>query len=267
MKTFVINSFKGASIGLGALLPGISGASLATIFGIYEPLIAWLANPLQNRRKNIKFFFPYFLGAALSIFLLANTLTYLLAHHEIIVTFIFVGVMLGIMPALVKESGRKGRKKRHVILSILVACGSFYLFTIPTLQLHASIAELSPFFQHLITGQMLGIGITFPGVSPSNYLMYLGLYSTLNTVISTVNIRALATISLGLLIALLLTAKLMKYLLKHYYATVFHLILGLVLTSIVLIVPRVSFSLSTILYISLGLLIGIGFSRWLHQSN
>ena len=36
---------QGAFIGLGAVLPGISGGVLSVVFGVYKPLMELLANP------------------------------------------------------------------------------------------------------------------------------------------------------------------------------------------------------------------------------
>ena len=39
---------QGALIGLGAVLPGISGGVLSVIFGIYKPIMELLSNPFKN---------------------------------------------------------------------------------------------------------------------------------------------------------------------------------------------------------------------------
>ena len=45
---FVFRVVQGALIGLGAVLPGISGGVLSVIFGIYKPIMELLSNPIAN---------------------------------------------------------------------------------------------------------------------------------------------------------------------------------------------------------------------------
>lgn len=45
---------SGFVIGLGLVIPGVSGGVLAMVVGLYEPIIAAVANPLANMRDNIK---------------------------------------------------------------------------------------------------------------------------------------------------------------------------------------------------------------------
>lgn len=39
---------QGAVIGLGAVLPGISGGVLCVVFGIYKPIMELLSHPLKK---------------------------------------------------------------------------------------------------------------------------------------------------------------------------------------------------------------------------
>ena len=66
-----IRLLKGALVGIGFILPGLSGGVLAVIFGIYDPLIRFLANLKHKFVKNIMFFLPVAIGAAIGIVLFA----------------------------------------------------------------------------------------------------------------------------------------------------------------------------------------------------
>ena len=50
---FLFKIFQGAFVGLGAVLPGISGGVLCLVFGIYQPLMELINNPLKTWRKHI----------------------------------------------------------------------------------------------------------------------------------------------------------------------------------------------------------------------
>ena len=53
---WLIRLLKGLLIGIGAILPGLSGGVLAVIFGIYDKLIVFLAHLRTNFIAQIKFF-------------------------------------------------------------------------------------------------------------------------------------------------------------------------------------------------------------------
>ena len=48
-----IRLIKGALVGIGFILPGLSGGVLAVIFGLYDRIIKFLANLRENLLKNI----------------------------------------------------------------------------------------------------------------------------------------------------------------------------------------------------------------------
>ena len=56
-----IRLLKGALVGIGFILPGLSGGVLAVIFGLYDRIIKFLANLRDNFTKNVLYFIPVFL--------------------------------------------------------------------------------------------------------------------------------------------------------------------------------------------------------------
>ena len=258
----MVNFLKGIFIGMGAILPGLSGGALAAIFGIYEPLINLFANFRNDTKNQLKFLFPVFAGGLVGIFLLAHILNYFLEFHLPEISTFFVGCMLGIFPALVKTAGVKGRKPIHLVVVIVVATVSFSILANPFFTtVERSPATIS-IGSYLLSGGIIGLGVTFPGLSPSNFLMYLNLFQPINEAISEFNIGILIPIAIGGILSILLTAKLVSWLLNTTYTMVYHVILGLVLTSTVMIIPR-HFSSPLIMALCLifGLTVGLVMSR------
>jgi len=223
---------------MGAILPGLSGGALAAIFGIYEPLINFVSNIKKDFKVNIKFFLPVIFGGIFGVFILSHALSYLLEHNLAEVSIFFVGCMLGIFPNLIKQAGAKGREPLHIVLAAFVAIASFLLLS-NTFESTASTSRAAISTSTWVaSGGIIGLGITFPGLSPSNFLMYLNLYQPLNEAISHLSFAILIPVAIGGLVSVILTAKLVAYLLRVAYAVVYHVIIGLVLTSTVMIVPR-----------------------------
>ena len=57
-----IRLIKGTIVGIGAILPGLSGGVMAVIFGIYDPLIRFLADIRKDFVKNFRYFLPIVIG-------------------------------------------------------------------------------------------------------------------------------------------------------------------------------------------------------------
>ena len=90
----------------------------------------------------------------------------------------------------------------------------------------------------MIAGGLIGLGIIVPGLSPSNFLVYMGMYKAMADGIKTLDLMVILPIGLGGLICVLLLSKLMDYIFERAYAGLFHFILGVVFASTIMIVPR-----------------------------
>ena len=163
--------------------------------------------------------------------------------------------MLGIFPNLVKQAAAKGREPIHLVLTAGVAIFSFLILS----NIFVTTSSTSPTAigtgTWVASGGIIGLGVTFPGLSPSNFLMYLNLYQPLNEAVSHLNLAVLIPVAVGGIISVILTAKLVVYLLRVAYVVVYHVILGLVLTSTVMIVPR---EFESNLMVALCLIAGLG---------
>ena len=82
-------------IGSGFILPGVSGGALAAIFGLYERMIAFLANVTKDFKKNVLFFLPVGIGALAGIVVLSFGVSYLLGNFETIILWFFIGCIVG----------------------------------------------------------------------------------------------------------------------------------------------------------------------------
>ena len=48
----LLHVIQGALVGLGAVLPGISGGVLCVIFGIYRPVMEFLSDPFRRLKTH-----------------------------------------------------------------------------------------------------------------------------------------------------------------------------------------------------------------------
>ena len=78
---FFIRILQGALIGLGAVLPGISGGVLCVIFGIYKTIMEFLAEPFRNFKTHVPKLIPIGLGGVIGFLGIANVLSVLLENY------------------------------------------------------------------------------------------------------------------------------------------------------------------------------------------
>lgn len=232
---WVINFFKGMLIGSGAILPGVSGGALAAIFGLYEPIISFLADIKTDFMKNVRFFLPIGLGAVFGVFVLATPIDYGLQYYPVHILWGFIGAILGTFPSLYKEAGKEGRETKHLILAVIVAVVSFTFLVWANRNLNVEAPQ--NLMSWLLAGGIFASGLIVPGLSPSNFLIYFNLYQPLTEGIRTLNFSIIIPVGIGAVIVILLFSRLMRNIMDLAYATVFHIILGVVAASTAIIAP------------------------------
>ena len=114
---FLGKVLQGALIGLGAVLPGISGGVLSVVFGVYRPIMELLSDPVHKWRTHLPELFPYMIGSAAGFLGVANLLSYVLETYPEPSVCVFVGLIVGMLPSLWREAGEQGRNVGNVILS------------------------------------------------------------------------------------------------------------------------------------------------------
>lgn len=231
-------------------MPGVSGGVLAAIMGIYERLLSFMAHVRQNFKRDFLYFLPIGLGGIVGIGVLSKPLEYLLAHYQMIVLWGFAGTIIGTLPTLIKEStSRTNRDKIDIVwfFSMFIGGGLFLFFmseifgTIP-----------ANFFGFIIAGALIALGVLVPGLSPSNLLIILGLYTPMLQGFKNFDPLVFIPIAIGGIISILTFSKAMESLIKHHHSRVYHFILGIVLASTVLILIPSPYSTESISYVGVS---------------
>lgn len=106
--------------------------------------------------------------------------------------------------------------------------------------LRENLTQVQPnFMVWLGSGALIGLGVIVPEMSPSNFLIYFGLYEKMSSDISHLNMATVIPLVIGAILCVLVLAKLANYLFRCYYAGMYHFILGTVLGSSLTIFPTV----------------------------
>lgn len=252
---------SGLLIGGGAILPGISGGVLCVVFGIYRPMMELLSHPKRAIPKYWRIFIPVVLGFGAGFLSFAKVIDIVFSANEILATWLFIGLIVGTLPALYKEAGMQGRPK-----------GSFFALGIAFAVLFALllVVRLSPatniqpsFLWYIFCGILWGLSLIVPGMSSSSILMSLGLYQPLAAGIADLDIAVLVPWVLGLIITVIALAKLINHLFETRYAYAYHAVVGVVLASTLVIVPAHYESVRTVIWSVVTFAVGFAIAWFL----
>lgn len=231
---WIIRVLKGIGIGIGFILPGLSGGVLAVIFGVYTIILRFLANMKRKFFEHVLFFIPIGIGGVIGIFLFSKVVSVALENYATQAVSLFIGFVVGTFPSLYKKAGIQGRKTSDttlmLVLAVAFAALMIFLGEKELAQLPASFASW------LLAGGLIGLGVIVPGMSPSNFLLYFGLYDKMTKGISELDFSVIIPLFVGLVVCVILLAKLVEWLFNKYYSKMYHFILGLVIGSSVAIV-------------------------------
>lgn len=235
----VLRLMQGAIIGLGAVLPGISGGVLSVIFGIYKPMMELLSNPFSNFKSHVPMLLPVFVGGGIGFLGVANVLAFFLETYPNQSVCLFIGLITGMLPSLFKEAGAQGRNVFSYLSMAVCMCVIFgVLIGMRTMQF-----DITPnFFWYLFCGFCLALSLIAPGMSFSTLLMPLGLYTPFVDGIGSFSLPVLVPGGIGALVTIVCLARAVNTLFERRYSAAFHGILGVVIAATVMTVPLSGFS-------------------------
>ena len=226
---------QGAIIGVGGILPGISGGVLCVIFGLYKPVIEVLSNPLTNLKYHWKLIIPVAIGVGLGFLGSAGAVSVFMERNAKAAVCVFIGLIIGMIPGLWKDAGQQGRTPASVPSMI----GSFAVFLAFLMFLKTGISmNITPnTFWYGICGVAWGLSIVVPGLSSSSMLIFFGLYQPMLAGMARLDFSVLIPMGVGACIIVLTLSKAMNSLFARHYSLASHIILGIVLATTVAIVP------------------------------
>lgn len=241
MFHFILKVLQGSLVGLGAVLPGISGGVLCVIFGIYKTIMEFLAAPFKRLKSHFPMLLPYGIGFIIGFLGISKILAFLLEKHPAPSVCVFIGLIVGMMPSLFKEARRKGTTKASYVSMII---GAIFIFAL-LIGLKFLKVNIAPNFGWFIfCGFCLALSLIAPGMSFSTLLMPLGLYTPFVDGIGDLNFGVLIPGGIGALITIILLSKAINTLFERHYSVSFHAIIGIIIAATVMIIPFSSFTSS-----------------------
>ena len=254
---------EGIAVGVGAILPGVSGGTLCYAFGVYTPILEVLSSPRKSLKKHWKMLLFFALGGGIGFVGFAGVTNWLLVRYERAVLSAFVGLILGTLPSLWHEAGEKGRNKfsyLSLMVSFLAISAVFFVFknlwqiTIPP-----------TFLGYLLCGVIWGLSFIVPGFSSSTLLLFFGIYEKMSEGISHLSLTVIVPIGISMLVCLLLLSRVMKTVFERWHSVASHSVIGFVIATTLMLLPPVEWTapgvLSYALFIVFGATLGYFFTR------
>ncbi|HAR3703572.1 TPA: DUF368 domain-containing protein [Staphylococcus aureus] len=243
-----INILKGFAMGTSDLVPGVSGGTIALLLGIYNQFIASISGIFSRRFwPSFTFLIPIIIGMLLAMGSLSNLFNYLLSQHHIPTMFFFGGLIIGILPYLLKISNYKTSFTTKHYMMVIAGIAILIVITLmnngekhagETLTLSTGLI-----IKYFIAGMCASSAMLLPGISGSFMLLVFGVYGTVMLAISEVvklnftGLPILLAVGFGVLAGFIISSKIIQYFLTHHKLMTFALIIGFVVGSLFAVFP------------------------------
>lgn len=267
---------KGMVIGIANIIPGVSGGTMMVAMGIYDKLIHCITHLFSEFKKSVLFLLPILIGMGIAIVGSSFGLEYLFEHFPIQTNLLFIGLIVGGLPAIWKNVRGNSIKAGHIIAFLVffaVVAGLAIMG-----EKEGNAADLS--FNVLNVIKLFGVGViasatmVIPGVSGSMILLLMGYYNPILTAINDF-IRALVALDMdgilqgvgvlvpfgiGVVAGIFAIAKLIEIIFEKFPLYAYWAIIGLIVASPVAIIAMGSFPAVTVVSAVTGIIaLGVGF--------
>ena len=243
----------GMGIGVGAAIPGVSGAAIAVVFHVYEEIIFAVNNFRKKFGYSISVLIPILLGIIIAVIPCIILFSWAFEHVMFILLSVFAGFLLGSLPGIKDEvKGIKPNKKQIIVIIIsilfVIGLGIASVFLGPQINLNSTFDAMPVwlYFVLIPVGALAAVALTVPGLSGSLILLVIGFYRPLvdhakgwgkeiiHGDISHLGSLALVILCFGIgcVIGVVIVSKLMTYLLKKDHDTTYFGIIGFIIGSL-----------------------------------
>ena len=235
IEKIIIDLVCGVAVGAGAILPGFSGGVLCVVLGMYPLIMELFSHPFKAFKKHWKIYMFIGIGWGIGFFAVSNVIKFMYARYEVFTIWAFVGMIFGNIPSLYKQAGKKGRKASSFISMavafIVMFAILFSVAMLPDLNITPNV------WWYLFSGFMWGLSIIIPGLTSSSIMMSLGIYESFNAGLAGFKPIVIIPWVVGMILTAAELARLVEYIFKKHYSEAFHAVIGIVVSSTIMIFP------------------------------
>jgi len=270
------NILKGIVIGIANIIPGVSGGTMMVAMGIYDKLIHCITHLFSELKKNVMFLLPIVIGMGIALVGGSFTIEKMFEVIPFQTSLLFVGLVVGGLPAMWKNVKGKTIRPGHVIAFVIF----FAVVVVMALmgETEGNAADLGFTIINVIklffVGVIAAATMVIPGVSGSMMLLLMGYY---NPILSTITgffeslkafdieglmqgVGVLAPFGVGVLVGIFAIAKLIEIIFAKFPLHAYWAIIGLIVASPIAILAMGTFPVIGLIEILTGIVaLAVGF--------
>lgn len=210
---------KGLIIGIGKVMPGVSGALLAINFKVYDRIVESLVNFFSDWKRNLRFLLELGLGIIIAIILFSNGIRYLLNNYNFLMMMLFMGLIGGGSYNYIRRVSYERREYKYILFIVGLLIGVSFIGQMDSYIISNSFNDNIMFF---LGGVIEVFTSIIPGISGTAIMMIIGIYDMVLMLVGKIydisyvinNINIYISYGLGIIISFILGTLLINYLLK-----------------------------------------------------
>ena len=254
-------------MGIANVIPGVSGGTLAVILGVFKDFVGSISNIFKSFKKSVLFLLPIVLGMGVAVVASSKLIETCLTYYPLATILFFVGLILGGVPILFnKIKGEMKSIPNYIIFIIMFSFILLFTFVISG-EKNVELVSLT-FIDYIllfIVGAAASASMVIPGISGSMVLMTVGYYNSILATVSDIfnfanfwhNVSILIPFGLGVIVGILLIAKLITFLLNKFEVKTYFAIFGFIFSSLIVIFFKNNINFNIIEFI-IGLVLMAG---------
>ena len=245
MPTPVKDGLTGMAIGTAIIVPGVSGGTIALVFGAFKRIVDAVDNLFsKNFWKSLLILLPFLIGSIIAVAALVFPFQLAFKYCLFSIVCLFAGFILGSIPGITDELKEKEPTKANVVqLAIgFVLAGIIGVFSV-IFKFNDGINALfseRPWYLYLIifvVGIFGSSGLIVPGFSGSMLLMVIGFYQPILNLVDFSNFWPNVSLgfvfALGVLVGFIILSKVMNKLITNHRIATLYVVIGFIFGSLI----------------------------------
>ena len=245
LPTPIKDGLVGTAIGTAIIVPGISGGTIALVFGAFKKIVDAVDNLFSKKfLSSLLVLLPFLLGAIIAVAALVFPFQLDFKYCLFSIVCLFAGFILGSLPGITDELKEKEPTKLNAVQLIIgfVVAGIIGVFSV-IFKFNDKISTLfidRPWYLYLIifvVGMFGSSGLIVPGFSGSMLLMVIGFYQPILDLVDFSNFWPNVLLgfvfALGVLVGFIILSKLMNKMITNHRIATLYVVVGFIFGSLI----------------------------------
>lgn len=251
---------KGFIIGIGKVIPGVSGAMIAVSFLIYDRLINAITNFFDDKKDNFKFLLVVGSGILLSIVCFSNIVRYFINSYYFSMMMLFIGLIVG---GTYSYSRNIEYNVKNILIMIIVILSVLGMSLFSNNSNYIMTGSYRDYLMFFMGGVIEIFSSIVPGISGTALFMLFGIYDSILMLFGNIfnisfvinNIMIYISYGIGMMVSFIIFSILISYLIKKYRNLFDTIVMGLCISSILLLVVMTFSSSFNIIDLVVGVIL------------